>query len=68
LDPVDLYILTLSEDLTPQGEPKRLTFDNPSWGRAWTKDGRAIVFTSGMMLFSMDGPGNGWMPNKPNCG
>jgi Tol biopolymer transport system component len=43
----DLYLLALFEDLRPQGEPRRLTFDN-GWiyGAAWTPDGHEIVFSS----------------------
>ena len=44
----DLFVLQLSEDLTPKDEPDRLTFDNRySAYPAWTPDGREIVFTSG---------------------
>ncbi len=45
----DLYVLKLSEDMKPQGEPERITFDNP-WNSsaAWTGDGRDIVFVSGL--------------------
>jgi Tol biopolymer transport system component/DNA-binding winged helix-turn-helix (wHTH) protein len=44
----DLYLLELSEDLRPVGEPKRLTF----WQRytdepAWWPDGNSILFASG---------------------
>jgi len=43
----DLYALSLGSDFTPQGEPRRLTFDNsPIHGSAWTADGREIVFHS----------------------
>ena len=43
----DLYLLAISEDLRPQGEPRRLTFDN-GWivGAAWIPDGHEIVFSS----------------------
>ena len=44
----DIYLLDLAEDLTPNGEPKRLTFQNlRSWGLTWTPDGREIVYASG---------------------
>jgi Tol biopolymer transport system component/DNA-binding winged helix-turn-helix (wHTH) protein len=44
----DLYLLELSEDLRPVGEPKRITFlqgyaDEP----AWWPDGNSILFASG---------------------
>jgi Tol biopolymer transport system component len=43
----DLYAQSLGGDLAPQGEPRRLTFDNsPIHGIAWTADGREIVFQS----------------------
>ena len=43
----DLYVLALSEDLRPKGEPRRLTFDNRNtFGPAWTPGGREIVFSS----------------------
>ena len=43
----DLYLLELSEDLRPVGEPKRITF----WQRytdapAWWPDGNSILFSS----------------------
>ena len=45
---VDLYRLNLSEDMKPQGEPERLTFDNPLNGSAtWTSREREIPFVSG---------------------
>jgi eukaryotic-like serine/threonine-protein kinase len=44
----DIYVQTLSETLTPNGEPKRLTFDNRETEcPAWTPDGREIIFDSG---------------------
>ena len=45
----DLYLLTLASDLTPIGEPKRLTFRS-QWtaSPAWTPDGREILFSSGL--------------------
>src|SRR5262249_20477672 len=43
----DLYVLALSNDLKPRGEPKRLTFDNRDVSSpVWTADGREIVFCS----------------------
>lgn len=42
----DLYLLDLTGDLSPLGQPKRLTFDHHHIGNsAWTPDGRAILFT-----------------------
>ena len=43
----DIYTFSLSEDVLPQGEPKRVTFDNKEiYGLAWTADGRSLVFSS----------------------
>jgi Tol biopolymer transport system component len=42
----DLYLLELSDDLRPRGEPRRITFENfYIGGPAWTPDERAIVFS-----------------------
>jgi serine/threonine protein kinase len=44
----DLFLLKLSEDLTPQGEPEKLTLDNRiNHSPAWFADQRDIVFLSG---------------------
>ena len=44
-----LYLLSLTEDLRPGGEPKQLTFGNSNnHSPAWTTDGRDIVFVSGL--------------------
>ena len=49
----DIYLLALAEGLTPNGEPKRLTFRNlPSWSLTWTPDGREIVYGSGRFVES----------------
>lgn len=43
----DVYLLALSDDLRPNGELRRLTFDNRRCsGLTWTPDGREIVFSS----------------------
>jgi Tol biopolymer transport system component len=44
----EIYLLTLSRDLSPDGEPKQLTFKQ-QWSRdaVWTANGRDIVFSSG---------------------
>jgi Tol biopolymer transport system component/DNA-binding winged helix-turn-helix (wHTH) protein len=49
----DLYLLELSEDLRPVGEPQRITF----WQRctdqlAWWPDGNSILFASGASCFN----------------
>ena len=50
----DIYLLALAEDLTPNGEPKRLTFQNlPSSSPTWTPDGREIVYASGRFGLSL---------------
>ena len=49
----DIYLLALAEDLTPNGEPKRLTFQNlPSSSPTWTPDGREIVYARGLLVES----------------
>jgi Tol biopolymer transport system component len=41
----DLHLLSLSKDLSPLGDPKRLTFHNRRIGTpVWTRDGRALLF------------------------
>src|SRR5207245_8225817 len=43
-----LYLLELSTDLQPKGEPAQITFENQAHTTpVWTADGREIVFTSG---------------------
>ena len=49
----DLYLLSLSEEVTPLGPEERLTFENqwiisPVWGR----DGREVIFSSGLLAGS----------------
>ena len=47
----DIYLLALSEDFQPTGEPKRLTFDSAVTFRpVWTLDGQEIIFSSGPYL------------------
>lgn len=44
----DLYLLSLSPDHRPLGDPKRLTFENAfSLSPMWTPGGTEIVFSSG---------------------
>jgi Tol biopolymer transport system component len=44
----DIYLLDLTEDFRPKGQPRRLTSLNGwSYGPAWTPNGRDIVFASG---------------------
>ena len=43
----DIYIVPISEDLLPTGEPQRVTSDSKEiTGLAWTSDSRALVFPS----------------------
>jgi eukaryotic-like serine/threonine-protein kinase len=43
-----IYLLDLAKDPLPQGEPKRLTFENRrNVSAVWTPDGREVLFTSG---------------------
>jgi Tol biopolymer transport system component/DNA-binding winged helix-turn-helix (wHTH) protein len=44
----DLFLLDLSEDLSPASQPKRLTFDHRYIVRpAWISNGRGIIFSAG---------------------
>jgi eukaryotic-like serine/threonine-protein kinase len=44
----ELFLLSLSKDLTPTGEPVRLTFESRrTFAPAWSFDGSLIVFVSG---------------------
>ena len=48
---LDMYLLSLSENLQPIGEPKQLTFDSQVTLRpVWTAEGREIVFSYGSFL------------------
>ena len=56
----DLYLLELSEDFTPRGEPRRLTSESRGiWSPVWTPDGGEIIFgsRSGLWKISVLGPG-----------
>ena len=57
----DLYLLELSEDFTPQGEPRRLTSESRDiWSPVWTPDASEIIFgsrNSGLWKISVFGPG-----------
>jgi len=44
----NIYLLDLTEDLKPKGEPRQLTFmKQTSWSPTWTSDAQEIIFTSG---------------------
>jgi len=46
----EIFLSTLSSDLTPKGKPKQLTFKRRlSKSAAWTADGRDIIGTSGIV-------------------
>jgi Tol biopolymer transport system component/DNA-binding winged helix-turn-helix (wHTH) protein len=45
----EIYLLELSEDLKPKGEPRRLTsLKGASYDPTWTPNGREIIFSSGI--------------------
>ncbi len=47
----DIYLLALSEDFQPIGEPQRLTFENRATFRpVWILAGHEIIFSSGLFL------------------
>jgi WD40-like Beta Propeller Repeat len=65
-----LFLQELSEDLSPKGQPVRLTFGNQyTVSPAWTADGRAIVFSSGTVhsptLYKIVLSGPKWRAAKP---
>jgi Tol biopolymer transport system component/DNA-binding winged helix-turn-helix (wHTH) protein len=44
----ELYLLGLTDDLKPKGEPVRLTYeDRRTTSPVWSQDGREIIFASG---------------------
>jgi Tol biopolymer transport system component len=44
----DLYVMNLSREIVPQGEPMQLTFMKEALASpSWTPDGREIIFSSG---------------------
>ena len=51
----EIYLLPLADELIPQGEPLRLTFEE-QWttSPAWTADGQEIVFALGTFRGSSD--------------
>lgn len=47
----EIYLLRISADLLPEGEPKQLTSMNRDTGYpAWMPDGKEIVFSSGSLV------------------
>ncbi len=47
----DIYLLAISEDFHPIGQPKRLTFERQLiFKPTWTLDGREVIFSSGLYL------------------
>ena len=69
-DASDLYLLRLSTNLRPDGEPKRITFEErTSTDPAWAPDGRTILFTSGTVhspsLYSTVISWPTWTASKP---
>jgi Tol biopolymer transport system component/predicted Ser/Thr protein kinase len=60
----DIYLLVLSEDYQPMGDPKRLTFeDQVTFRPIWTSAGAEIIFSSGQFrvpnLFRISASGSG---------
>jgi len=55
----DLFLLDLSRDLKPVGEPRRLTFDNlgGTSSPAWVSAGSALVYSTGAYFWTK---GNLW--------
>ena len=54
----DLYLLDLSQDFKPVGDPKRLTFGKwLAFSPAWTTDGRSLVFSASDNLWRVDASG-----------
>jgi Tol biopolymer transport system component len=61
---LNMYLLSLSENLQPIGEPKQLTYDGQGTNRpVWTAEGREIVFSYGALysphLFRIAASGSG---------
>ena len=68
-----IYLLDLTEDLKPKGEPRPLTsLKSGLWGLAWTPDGREIIFSSGfiadMSLWKVPASGAGEPEQVPFTG
>jgi serine/threonine protein kinase len=67
----DVYVLSLSEDLRPLGEPERLTFLKEAVASpVWTPDRRGIIFSSGghlspRRLWRIAAPPGGQASNSP---
>lgn len=62
-DTRDIYILRLTHDLAPAGEPARITFEG-RWtvSPAWTPDSRSLVYVSG--IFHNPGLWRTWLPER----
>jgi serine/threonine protein kinase len=66
----DVYVLHLSSELTPLGDPVRLTFDGRTTGApVWMADGRSVVYSSGSShnprLWRVRFPQSGERPQAP---
>ena len=50
----EIYSLSLSQDLAPQGEPKQLTHESTSVaGPVWTRNGQEIIFADFLAIGSL---------------
>jgi serine/threonine protein kinase/WD40 repeat protein len=63
----DLYLLPISKELKPAGEPQRITFENQAASAAWLEDGRGIVYSQfGLLPISkISAPGSAGREGKP---
>ncbi len=50
----DFYLLKLTAELQPSGEPQRLTFEERGApGSAWAADGKSIIYTYGIASYAL---------------
>jgi Tol biopolymer transport system component len=59
----DFYLLRLTAELRPSGEPQRLTFEERGGpGSAWAADGKSIIYTYGIASYAL------WRLTLPGSG